>query len=310
MLIRLSLFLACLLSVVPAMAEETCDFFNAVYEPASDQKPENNDLKFKLRFEKGDEGKASRSRFILVEAYNQENVKVSSIRFGNTWSNGASREGFSTAFGMYCNYGKDDETDCADMKGYAGFTLAYENKDGSDKPIEGAPDIIGTAKVDLSRSKGHPEYWDEYIKFFTVERVYPDFEGIWEWELSECTNRREFITPLECGSQNSEIVSFCENSFCSQQTWHMDFIVLDLQRYLPVGYKTTHWSCLEDKEGPKYVFYQTSGGNCPSCERYSIWNSEGEQEVDWKQYDQYIKDNGLKLDFWEDFKPVQLKEAE
>jgi len=180
-----------------AKASDNCPLFGSEYIP-QDQKydPENKilnrTLSFVLRIEKGDIGGTVRSLFLNFEAYDQENKKISTMRFGNAWSNGVSREIFSNYWGMYCTFGKDTESDCQDMKPNVGFDVIGINKDLSPADIRSTPDLLifpGTYGALTYNSFQRPEDWDKYIKFFTTDRIYPDFRGYDFWVRKKCGSR-------------------------------------------------------------------------------------------------------------------------
>lgn len=195
------IFLGILLLLAnPAAAAFDCSLFGAEYVPQDQEKrleksysvdvnAINRTLSFILRVEKGDGGQAQRSTFLYFDAYDFEGNKVSSMRFGDTHSNGSWTQHFSTGMGMYCTYGKDTESDCKEMKSSAGFIPIGVNKDFSKASLNSTPYmlIFPETYVELQHSSYQvPEHWDKYIKFYTKDRVYPDFRGYDFWVRKKC----------------------------------------------------------------------------------------------------------------------------
>lgn len=195
------IFLALLLfAPLSAKASEACPLFGSEYVPQAQEKQLqktydkninaiNRTLSFILRVEKGDGGQADRSTFLYFDAYDLKGTKVSSMRFGDTHSNGSWTQSFSTYSGMYCNFGKDTESDCPEMKQSAGFIPIGINQDFSKASLNTAPYmlIFPETYVQLRYSSYQaPEHWDKYIKFYTKDRIYPDFRGYDFWIRKKC----------------------------------------------------------------------------------------------------------------------------
>lgn len=189
-LLILGVLVAMLVFSNVSLAEsKTCPLFGSEYVP---QKPDKNaELSFVLRIEKGDmccKG-TLRNIFMNFDAYNKDREKVSTMRFGDAWSNGVSRQSFSTYYGMYCAFGKDSESKCKDMEPSAGFSVIGVNKDLSMADISDAPDLLILPDTYVTLTGGsyqNPEDWDLYIKFYTDEKVYPDFRGHDFWVRKKC----------------------------------------------------------------------------------------------------------------------------
>lgn len=193
----LMLALACLSS--PVLAENhPCALFGAEYVPqnesiaASFDKNENvvnRTLSFVLRIEKGDMGHHTRSTFLNFDAYNKAGEHVSTMRLVDTHSNGFSRQSFSTYWGMYCTFGKDDQSDCQDMKMSPVFYPIGVNKDLSLAGLREAPPLLifpETFHELTYKSYQAPQDWEKYIRFYTDEKIYPDFRGYDFWVRRKC----------------------------------------------------------------------------------------------------------------------------
>jgi magnesium chelatase family protein len=191
-----------LLSFIPinAKASEVCPLYGAEYVPQEQEKQRektydrnvnviNRTLSFILRVEKGDGGQADRSTFLYFDAYDLYGDKVSSMRLGDTHSNGSWTQHFSTDMGMYCTFGKDTESDCQEMKPSAGFIPIGVNQDFSKASLSSVPYMLIFPQTSVELRYGSyqaPEHWDKYIKFYTKDRVYPDFRGYDFWIRKKC----------------------------------------------------------------------------------------------------------------------------
>lgn len=179
----------------------SCLPFGAEYVPQdqiiSDTYDENrNDinetLSFVLRIEKGDMCCKStlRNIFLNFDAYNKEGVRVSTMRLGDVWSNGVSRQGFSSHYGQYCDFGKDGgDNACEEKESAIGFDPIGITKDLRPASVKQAPYLLifpGTYRELRYSSLQRPEEWDQYIKFYTEDRVYPDFRGYDFWVRKKC----------------------------------------------------------------------------------------------------------------------------
>ncbi len=167
--------------------DQGCPLFGAEYVPHSSYVP-YDDLDFVLRIV-GPEPKGPstiRTMFLLFEAYDKSGQKVSSMRFGDAWSNGDSRQSFSTFYGQYNN--PYDQQAWQDFRGASFYPIGV-NDDLSQANILVTPFMLifpGTHWALRYNSKQHPENWDQYIKFFTESRIYPDFGGYDFWVRRKC----------------------------------------------------------------------------------------------------------------------------
>lgn len=176
-------------SMAPAFAQKACGRWGAEYVPQNqtisdsydrDRGPVNRTLSFVLRFEKGDMDGAQRSVFLIFDAYDQKGQKVSTMRFGDSWSNGRSQFSFSTQMGTYGDY---------EIKSPVSFSPIGVNQDLSMAFIYNAPALIifPDTHQELTRnSYKNPADWDKYIRFYTKDRVYPDFRGHDFWVRKKC----------------------------------------------------------------------------------------------------------------------------
>ncbi|OIN86170.1 MAG: hypothetical protein AUJ12_06770 [Alphaproteobacteria bacterium CG1_02_46_17] len=195
-----SYFLFLSLPLHSARAGEICTLYGSEYVPQGQEKERqetydknvndiNRTLSFILRVEKGDGGHAHRSTFLYFDAYDEGGNKVSSMRFGDTHSNGLWIQRFSTVFGVYCNFDKDAKNDCPVIKPTAGFTPIGVNKDLSQASLETAPYMLIFPETYTTLRYGSyqsPDDWEKYIKFYTKERIYPDFRGYDFWIRKNC----------------------------------------------------------------------------------------------------------------------------
>lgn len=149
----------------------------------------NRTLSFVLRLEKGDMEGPTRSIFLNFEAYNTKGEKVSSMRLGDTRSNGISRHIFSAYYGTFCSFAIAKGDDCPELKHDAHLYPIGVNNDLSPSPLGRAPALLifpDTYGELTQNSFQHPEDWDKYIHFDTPQRVYPDFRGYDFWVRRAC----------------------------------------------------------------------------------------------------------------------------
>ena len=202
MLRLISLVLTMLFVPLTSYADDvSCSLFGAEYVPQN-QKIEksfdknhsltNKTLRFVLRPEKGDMTGPDRSIFLYFDAYGPSGEKVSSMRLGNSSSNGIPITGFGSASGMFCTFGKNNETDCEELSRSFGFIPSYVNDDFSEGFLSSrvnAPKLIilqDTYHQLTYNSYNQEEDWDKYIKFYTEDRVYPDFRFYDFWIRTKC----------------------------------------------------------------------------------------------------------------------------
>lgn len=195
MRIRMIFLILFALSAYPAYAQK-CDLSGSEYVPQNQILEEsfdpnrnviNRTLSFVMRAEEGN-GNVERSVFLLFDAYKGQK-KVSTMRLGNAWSNGVSRQSVSTYYGMYCNFNKDKGKNCEDMKPAAGFYPIGVREDLTGSAFNNAPELIifpGSFWELRYKSYEHPEHWDKYIKFYTDDRIYPDWRGYDFWVRTKC----------------------------------------------------------------------------------------------------------------------------
>ncbi len=180
-----------------ARADKGCPFHGAEYVPQNQKIKDtydpnlhliNRTLSFVLNVTKGDGG-AGRNTFLNFDAYNKAGKKVSRMRFGNVSSMGRGRTAYTAFYGMYCTFGKDSETDCKNLADAPIFYPVQVNKDFSQRNDLTAPYLIvlqDTYGQLTYTSYNHPKDWDKYIKFYTPERVYPDFRDYDFWVRTKC----------------------------------------------------------------------------------------------------------------------------
>lgn len=162
---------------------------NERYDPAIHVA--NFELDFVLRIEKGDcENCSARSAFLYFDAYDRNGTKVSSMRLSNASSNGVSIESFSTEMGEFCNMMANDvEGDCLGVKPSIGFQVIGVGSDLSPKSIRTAADLLIFQNTyhELKRVAGTDQKeWEKYIRFYTDEKVFPDFSFRDFWVRKKC----------------------------------------------------------------------------------------------------------------------------
>ncbi len=146
----------------------------------------NKTLSFILRVERGNRGVASRGVFLNFDAYNKAGQRVSTMRFGDAWSNGMSRQSFSTYWGQYHEPG---DMGWKELKHPASFYPVGVNKDYSQASLEDAPYLLifpGTLWELTYNSFNNPRDWDDYIRFYTKDKIYPDFREYDFWVRKKC----------------------------------------------------------------------------------------------------------------------------
>jgi hypothetical protein len=178
--------------VSPAFAtnpQNNCPIVGAEYIPHPSEKIREN-LNFVLRIEKASPGGAIRNLYLNFDAYNEAGEKVSTMRFSDALSNGDTRQSFSTYWGQFCDF--DEKKPCANFGPYAHFNPIGVNEDLSQSAIDNstrAPPLLifpGSHWELKYNSFQSPEHWDKYIRFYTKDRIYPDFRGVDFWIRKKC----------------------------------------------------------------------------------------------------------------------------
>lgn len=206
----LQFFVLSIIPSVQAQQDAECHLIGAEYVPQNqmvksydkEKHNVNRSLSFVMHFENGDMDGSLRTLFLNVDAYNQDGVKVSRMRLGNAWSNGVSRESFSAAYGVYCDLVPEDPGDirpkrirdldrmeCPSLERGPGFYLIGVNEDLSKAALRDAPALLimpETYHVLRDTSYQIEKDWDKYIRFYTDERIYPDFRGYDFWVRQKC----------------------------------------------------------------------------------------------------------------------------
>lgn len=173
-------------AIAAPQKQNECPLFGSEYVPHPSYKPRDG-LNFVLRISPAYPGGAIRNIYLNFDAY-KGNQKVSTMRFSDAWSNGDSRQNFSTYWGQYADL-DDEKGEWKDFKPSAGFYPIGINEDGSPAGIDSVPQtlIFPESHWELRyRSFQSPEDWDNYIRFYTKERVYPDFRGLDFWVRKKC----------------------------------------------------------------------------------------------------------------------------
>ena len=189
--VKALMVLVALFSIMsPAIAQteqqDTCILFGSEYVPHPLYKPRNG-LNFILHITQARPGGMIRNIYLNFDAYT-DGKKVSTMRFSDAWSNGDSRQSFSTYWGQYANL-DDEKGEWKEFKPYADFYPIGVNEDGSPATIGDAPQTLifpGSHWELRYNSFQSPEDWDKYIRFYTSERIYPDFRGIDFWVRKKC----------------------------------------------------------------------------------------------------------------------------
>jgi hypothetical protein len=151
----------------------------------------NKTLFFVLRIERVNRRVSSRGVFLNFDAYDKSGKRLSTMRFGDTWSNGLSRQSFSTYWGQYHEY---KDAGWKELKSAAAFYPIGVNKGYSQSTIEDAPYLLifpGTLQELTYLSFNRPQNWDDYIRFYTKDRVYPDFRGYDFWVRRKCGDNED-----------------------------------------------------------------------------------------------------------------------
>jgi hypothetical protein len=171
-----------------------CSPLHATYKPLFDRYLK--DLDFTLTIA---EGVGTPGPFFIFTAYDiKTKTKVSALRMGWVCSNGTGSCSINTEDGQYALEGRGDSFNPTMV-----LNVLAVNKDFTEAwPLgkdDGVPPMLMFPKIDAEfmKVKSHSEYWNKYIKFYTKDKILPDFSDIDAWILSECKDGSKFIQKPE-----------------------------------------------------------------------------------------------------------------
>lgn len=299
-------FIFLMVSPVTAWAlEDQCAFHGAEYVPQGQAIAESYDpvinlvnrtLSFVMRMEAPDPDchASELCRFFYIDAYNKAGHKVSTMRLGENWSLGVSRQYFSNYYGQF----GDPDTEWSEKIAQFSFNPIGVNKELRPASIQSVPQLIILENTfqKIKTSIQDPEGWDRYIKFYTEDRVYPDFRGYDFWERRACGPADKISakkqdetkeTMLMCGGVSSRIISVCENKrgpLCQSQDWYVASKQINLKADFPDDFRVSGWLCAEDGDKSYVIMQAHNGGNCEECERYMMWTADGDYVAGWRNF--------------------------
>ena len=308
-------FVLLIFPVSGAWAQEgQCTFRDAQYVPqgqtiADSYDPAvnlvNKTLSFVMRIDMPDTDchAPERCRFIYIDAYDKAGQKVSTMRLGNNWSLGVSREYFSNYYGQF----GDADEEWSEKMVHFSFNPISLNRNLRPAAIMSVPDLIILSNTfqELKGAIQDTENWDRYIEFYTQDRTYPDFRGYDFWERKACdvvgktpSDESAVIqkTTLRCGGISSQIVSVCENNrapLCQSQNWAVADKQINLKADFPDDFRVSDWACV-DVGGKDYIIMQShNGGNCDGCERHMIWTADGDYVAGWRDFGRVFREKNF-----------------
>ena len=182
-------FLICALIFVAPCSAEDCPLYDAVYKPHF-ASPSKGKLDFKLTIVKPEEGEGGGSRrrhFFTFTAFDKKtSQKVSMMRLGDASSNGTATVGLSAHMGQFSTLKSPKE-----FKSTVNFEVValdknlykiyYANK------IAPYLYIFPNTGPEIYHDKNNSaEAVSNYIRFYTPEKIYPDFGGADVWIFDSC----------------------------------------------------------------------------------------------------------------------------
>jgi len=179
-------------------ADKLCSIFDAEYKPhkvaAGRENPKSRDLDFRLTIRPPDpeeKGGSHRTRFFYFDAFERETGrKVSTLRLADVCSNGIVRCGLDAEEGQF-----NPTKNMKELKAGIGFEPIALTRDFTEISYAGpqAPYVFifpdTEAKFyyyDRPFDSRFQSTVDEFVKFHTKERIFPDFGGYDVWILTSC----------------------------------------------------------------------------------------------------------------------------
>ncbi len=183
-------------SVVNAETSSPCSLYDAKYKPHPSYNRDKGKLDFVMTVKKpeaGEGGGSIRSVFFYIDAFDAKtSEKVSSLRMGNSCSNGVVVCAINAEMGQFSPINELKEVSSS-----IGFSVIALKKDFSEARYDGpeapyayvlphtASAIHGTIN---GKSK---EHIPNYVRYYSEERVFPDFSGYDVWVLSSCVAEKQ-----------------------------------------------------------------------------------------------------------------------
>ncbi len=188
----------------------SCSIYDAVYKPHPSHYPDvpvlenSKSLTFTLTAQKplnGEKGGSHRTIFFYIDAFDLSGKKVSTLRMADTCSNGVVECAISTNEGQFQSSEKMKELEYG-----LGFKPIALRRDFSRMEYYGpeAPYafiLSGTLKdiyLLLNKTPLYPpteenlvytEIVPQFVRFYTSDKVFPDFSGHDVWVLDSCDKR-------------------------------------------------------------------------------------------------------------------------
>lgn len=184
-----SLFLS--FSSFASESDSSCSLYNAKYKPHPSYHEENGKLSFVMTVKKPESGEGSgvlRRNFFYIDAHNNMNQeKVSSMRLGDSCSNGIVTcwiGAYEGQFGL-----RSDMKEFGSSINFKLIALDRDffrvNHDSLMAPyIYILPDTASAIYYQIRGKSG--ENIEKFVQYYTEEKTFPDFSGYDVWVLNSC----------------------------------------------------------------------------------------------------------------------------
>jgi hypothetical protein len=193
-LLKIKFFIFALLTTValvnmPPTAKANniqCSPFRAIYKPSSSYK--TRDLDFTLIISSHPEmSYASFGPYFTFTAYDKKTgKKVSSLRMARNCSNGTVVCGLDAEAGQFAEEKNYQTFESSPSFREIALSKNFEIMDDVDKEAAYSLILPYTEYQFKKNIIPHPQNWDRYIKFYTPEKIIPNFTGFDVWILSNC----------------------------------------------------------------------------------------------------------------------------
>lgn len=169
--------------------EISCSIFDAEYVPSTIH-PEDK-LRFEMHIVKNEEyAPLDRGVFFQINAFEKASEKkVSTLRLASRCSQHSSQCDADAEMGQYKNLEDMEEIKTSLVFSYLAIDRSFKvypdylwNNKFTPQAI-----IFPHDKYHFTRNEAFKDDWDKYTKFYTEEKIFPDFTGKEIWVFSSCT---------------------------------------------------------------------------------------------------------------------------
>lgn len=168
----------------------SCSIYDAVYKPHPEY--EKRDLDFELTVHKPlpGEGNSMRMPFYYFDAFDHAGTKVSTLRMAAGCGQGVSMCGINAAAGQFRSNEEYQEFKTHLVFEPLAFGSDFLSRNPWGDPAPHAVVFHNTKKKFYAANEApyaKPELFDHFVRYYTPDKVLPDFGGFDVWLFERCS---------------------------------------------------------------------------------------------------------------------------